>query len=383
MRRQWKRWAWALVVGTAAVGGAARAADKPADKPVAEWKVGDTVPWNVVGQADKKVTVTKVTKKPDGTIEAELKDGKGDTFTLVEGPAAAKPATPAAVPPPADKPAAPVAKKDAAPPKAKPRAEDPLTAATPPEPPAPPVPPAPEGKKPRLIGRLLGKKAPPPPPAPVSAPAAPAEAPAVAPKVAVPAKPTAPKVASPGADVPAAMPAKPVAPARVEPVLPPTPAIPVPAPLPGKPAGSDAIPVPLPSIPSPGGSPQAAAPLVPGRPVEVVLPVGYVPADVARAEDIQPHAVALKTAIAPSQRLLAAKALAGGRHASSDVVKGLLFDAAKADPCPAVRADCLGYLCDLGYFTPAFAEVVKAACDDPSDEVKEAAKAARAKMTRR
>ncbi|MBX9581053.1 MAG: hypothetical protein K2X87_12155, partial [Gemmataceae bacterium] len=171
------------------------------------------------------------------------------------------------------------------------------------------------------------------------------------------------------------------APARVEPVLPPTPAIPVPAPLPTKPpAGSDAIP--LPSIPSSGG-PVSAAPLAPGRPVEVVLPVGYVPAGIAQTEEIKPHAVALKTAVAPSRRLLAAKALAGGRHASSDAVKGLLFDAAQADPCPAVRADCIGYLCDLGYFTPGFAEVVKAACDDPSDEVKAAARAATAKMTRK
>ncbi|MBX9581207.1 MAG: hypothetical protein K2X87_12930, partial [Gemmataceae bacterium] len=145
MRRQWKRWAWAVVAG-AAVGGAGRAADPTPDKPVAEWKVGDTVPWRVQGQPEKKVTVTKVTKKPDGTVEAELKDGKsGDTFTLTEGPSAGKPDAPAEAP--ADK---PTGKKDAGPPKAKPRAEDPLTKTPPPADPA--------GKKPRLLGRIFGRK---------------------------------------------------------------------------------------------------------------------------------------------------------------------------------------------------------------------------------
>lgn len=368
-RRQWKRWAWAVVAG-AAVGGAGRAAEPTPDKPVAQWKAGDSIPWRVEGQPEKKVSVVKVSKKPDGSIEAELKDPKtGDTFSIIEGPAAGK-----AVPAEAatDKPAA--AKRDGGPPKAKPRTDDPLTpSAARPEPPAA----EPPAKKPRLLGRLFGKK-PTPPPAPVSAPANPAEPPAVAPKVAIPGKPAA----KPSADLPGVMPARPAVPAtpaRVEPVLPPTPGIPVPAPLPGKPDAAPVIPVPLPPIPSPGGS-QSAAPLKPGQPVAVVLPVGYVPADVAQVEEIKPHAVALKTAAGPSVRLLAAKALAGGRHASSDAVKGLLFEAAKADPCPAVRADCIGYLCDLGYFTPAFAEVVKAACDDPSPEVKMAAKTAMVKM---
>ena len=371
MRRQWKQWAWAVVAG-AAVGGAARAAEPTPDKPIAQWKAGDSVPWRVEGQPEKKVSVVKVSKKPDGSIEAELKDPKtGDTFTIVEGPSAGKPAAP--VTPPAEKPTT-SAKKEAGPPKAKPRAEDPLTPAATPEPKTPPAADTSAQKKPRLLGRLFGRKptSTPTPETPGLTPGARQEEPAVAPKVAVPGKPTAPAKATPGADVPAAMPAKPAAvsipatPARVEPVIPPVPA----------------IPVPLPSIPSPGGG-QSAAPLKPGLPVAVVLPAGYVPPEVAQMEDIKPHAVALKTAIAPSQRLLAAKALAGGRHASSDAVKGLLFEAAKADPCPAVRADCLGYLCDLGYFTPAFAEAVKAACDDPSDEVKAAAKAAQAKMARR
>ncbi|MBX9623787.1 MAG: HEAT repeat domain-containing protein, partial [Gemmataceae bacterium] len=217
---------------------------------------------------------------------------------------------------------------------------------------------------------------------------------AVEPPAAMPAKPTKPTPLV-NVSVPAPLPptpaAKPAAPARVEPVLPPTPGIPVPAPLPpAKPPAAEtapaipvpsapAVPVPLPSIPSAPGGGQSLK----GRPAGGVVPAGYTPADAARMEEIQPHAVALKTAVAPSVRLLAAKALAGCRHASSDAVKGLLLDAAKGDPCPAVRADCIGYLCDLGCFTPAFAEVVKAACDDPSDEVKAAAKSATARMTRK
>jgi hypothetical protein len=99
--------------------------------------------------------------------------------------------------------------------------------------------------------------------------------------------------------------------------------------------------------------------------------------------DTRPHAVVLQTALAPSARVIAAKALAEGRHGSSEQVKGVLFQAAKDDPCPAVRAECIGLLCKLGYYHTPFLDHLKAACDDPSEEVQKAARQALHKMTPR
>jgi hypothetical protein len=105
------------------------------------------------------------------------------------------------------------------------------------------------------------------------------------------------------------------------------------------------------------------------------------PAAMALAQDIQPHVTALRTAMAPTMRVLAARALSGGRHGSTDTVKSILFLACTTDPSPFVRACCIDELCKLGYFDPAFMAHLHKACADSSEEVRAAAKEALMKMT--
>jgi hypothetical protein len=153
----------------------------------------------------------------------------------------------------------------------------------------------------------------------------------------------------------------------------------VPGPLPTTPTST---PVPLPAIPVvPSNPPQSMRPLRPGEPIQVVLPVGYVPSRVAMAAEIKPYAESLASDPAPSRRMMAARALALGRHASSDEVKAALFQSVQSDPCPPVRAECIGHLCKLGYFHPAFLDHLRTACEDASEEVREAAKDALEKMS--
>jgi hypothetical protein len=99
------------------------------------------------------------------------------------------------------------------------------------------------------------------------------------------------------------------------------------------------------------------------------------------AADIQPHVTDLRTATAPSVRAMAARALSGGRHASSDTVKEVLYIACTSDPSPFVRACCIDELCKLGYFEPAFISYLTKSCADPSEEVRAAAKESLKKMT--
>ena len=356
----WKRWAFALVAATGMVA-AADAQNKPAAADT------DVIVLKFEGQPDRKVKVVKTSKQPDGKTATEVKDiATGETFTLIDsgpGPAADKGAVPTPPPPPAG--------KETGLPKAKARTSDPLTpdpmpkpAVAPAKPPVPvaakPTPPVadpvPEpAKKPGPLARLFGKKTTPAPAMPAatgtgtSAAGSPTSAPV---SVKAPSLPTA---GIPG-EPPRAMPPKPVAA--------PTPVIPAPLPIPTNP-------------PSAGG-PQSRA-----GAVQVILPVGYVPADLAMSQDIKPQVNELQHALAPSARCTAAKTLAGGRHGSSDAVKAVLFQAARMDPCPQVKACCLDELCKLGYFTPEFVAHVKAACDDADPDVSAAARAAAVKMTPR
>jgi len=100
-------------------------------------------------------------------------------------------------------------------------------------------------------------------------------------------------------------------------------------------------------------------------------------------KEIQPYAAALQSADTVSERVMGARALAGCRHASTDVVKALLCRAAMTDPHPSVRACCIEKLCKLGCYHPSFMSLLESACDDPSDEVKSAANVALSKMTAR
>lgn len=348
-----------------------------------------------------------------------------------------KPPVPTKAPEPAKGP-------DTAPPKAKPRTTDPLLpplAATMPDPAKDkekekdkrpvlgrvfgdkdktpePVAAAEPAKKPGLFSRVFGSKKP-------SGPAMPA---ATVPTNVKPTSPTPPPVipTPPGglhsgsttAEPPRVMPAKPATPVTAPPVatapnfpapLPtPAPAVPntIPAPLPvpappvttappppapvpvpsaiPSPVPAPApIPVPLPAPPAGGGLPPI--PIPPGgtssvKPLQVVVPAGYVPAQVAFDRDVEPFVIALQSMSAPSARLTAAKGLAEGRHGSTDGVKAVLFKAAQMDPCGEVRAACIAHLCKLGYFDAQFLGHLQAACGDPDPQVSAAAKAACAKM---
>jgi hypothetical protein len=145
----------------------------------------------------------------------------------------------------------------------------------------------------------------------------------------------------------------------------------VPKPMPTAPGGG-----PLPVIPLPGGQSRTGGPAV-------MQAAGNLPPYMAVAPDLQPYVNVLHNALPPSQRILAAEGMANGRHGSSSAVKAMLFNAARNDPAPAVRACCIEMLCKLGYYEPAFLEHLKVSCNDPKEEVREAAKAALAKMTPR
>jgi hypothetical protein len=405
-----ERWAWAVVAGVA-LGGTA-AADPP--------KPNDTITLTFPGQPEKKVTVVKSTRQPDGSYHTEVKDPKtGETFTLVDEAPPGKPGDkPAPVPAPAPKsPAAPkppevkpaaAEKKPDPKPEAKPERKT-LFGRTSEKPPAQPAQPMivptdkPDtttgGKKPGFFGRLLGRKdtTPKPPPPSMPAPTAPAAgrtappapvagpSPTFEPPRAMPSARPVPMPAPVGNPTPPAAPPFPM-------VMPPTPAVPppvaVPAPLPVPMTPAPAVPVPVPTLPGssmlprPGTAPQAVAPRG-GGPAQAVQPVGYVAPAVAIDRELQPHIAALRDALAPSVRETAAKALADGRHGSTPHVKAVLFEAAKTDPCPTVRACCIDQLCKLGCYDPAFQAHVKAACDDPDPDVRQSARAAAMKMTPR
>jgi HEAT repeat protein len=210
-------------------------------------------------------------------------------------------------------------------------------------------------------------------------------------------------------------PPKPVIPVPVTPPSNPPTAAPSPLPIPSAPATIPApvvtkpsttipsVPVvpmtpppaatpvlPAPSIPAPVVPAVPTAPALPTIPAvpdgmsmnrSMVMQAGMKSPVAAMAADIQPHVTSLRTAVAPSVRAMAARALSGGRHASSDTVKEVLFIACTTDPSPFVRACCIEELSKLGYFDPAFMAHLHKACADQSEEVRMAAKEALKKMT--
>jgi hypothetical protein len=119
------------------------------------------------------------------------------------------------------------------------------------------------------------------------------------------------------------------------------------------------------------------------RAVERVQPAGHAADEARLPVEIQPQETALKKALAPSARISAAKALAEGRYGSTEAVKSVLFQSAQHDTCPEVKACCLEQLCRLGYRSAAFMDHLKAACNDPSEDVRTAAKESLMKMTSR
>lgn len=279
----------------------------------------------------------------------------------------------------------------------------------PPTMPAMPAPPAPTVTQPQQPTPVPGTPFPPPPvnkpsntipPPPFTVPT-PMPMPGTVPPKPLPVA-TAPAVTTPSTPLPIPTPpmsvptttAEPPRAFAPKPVTPPTPVIPNAVPVPtAPPVTTPSLPAPVPTaVPrpmptAPGGGPLPVIPLPGGQSrangLAVMQAGGNVPPYMAMPQDIQPYVNVLHNALPPSQRILAAEALANGRHGSSSAVKAMLFNAAKNDPAPVVRACCIENLCKLGYFEPAFLEHLKAACDDPKEDVRDAAKAALAKMTRR
>lgn len=516
MRWIWRRWAWAvlsgvLVAATAAADNPGKSGPGPKSAPgpgVTEGpRPNDTMTLKFPGEPERKVKVIKTSRKPDGSVETEVKDvATGETLTLVDpapgssGPPTPPPPMPApekvgtkptgfpttkpttkpsefpttkpvdklTPPPVTTKVTPPAAAKE--PPKARPRTTEPTAAtATPasadegrrgllggnrssqpamektadvPAAAAAKAPPPPAEKKPGLFSRIFGGKKSNPPAAAntpaTSTPSASMPAPGV-PSNSMPPPPIRtgqgfpPPVGGPmTGEPPRTMPPRPV---RAEPVVPPAPLVPPPSSLPpnslppAPPVGSSPVPsipsiptplpspsiptplpgpgsappptsVPVPSIPTPlpgpmpgtpglptiptppGGPPRVMAP-ADGGSIQVVLPVGYVPPHIAVQRDIQPHVAALGTSLLPTERMIAARALADGRHGSTDTVKALLYQALQTDPCPAVQACCIEQLCKLGYYKPEFLQHLRASWDAADEDVRRAARVALVKMTPR
>lgn len=422
----WKRWVGAWVVGSTTTLGLARAQQGGTEAPPAVPKVGDVISLKFRDGPERQVKVLKTERQADGSYLSEVKDLKtGETFTLLDRPGnvpppGANPGLPAGsrptppTPPPAGSPSSSPAAN-------KPRTSEGLLPAlssvfknpfssgktdeATARPPAPASAPSggmePAAERPGLLKRWFGRKS---GSTPTTVPAATSHRgvtsspdgsssglpPAVRPAPTPGATPEPPRARPPQAVVPP----RPTVPAP----NPSSPAVPAPLPLPlplpapadpgprGVPPAADGLPsIPLP----PGGS--AATPASPLPASGMVLPVAgavgtttgssRVPVEVAAlVQDIQPYVTALQTDISPGQRVLAARALAGCRHASSDTVKTVLHIAARNDPNPAVRACCLDELARLGYRDPAFLKLLREAVQDPSAEVAAAARHALARL---
>lgn len=412
---QWlrDRRVWARLLGTtAALGlacGQAAFGQGGTEAPSGPPKVGELVTLKFQDMADRQFKVLKVEKQSDGGYLSQLQDVKtGETITFFDkGDSIIRPADPNKG-------------KDPAPARTKPRANDPLLPQLPPE-----STPDKNGsvsagkakssasgstnsdssqqdlpKKPGLFSRLFGKKPNPPDnsnaqPGATAATSAPAMTapvnPSPAPALPPPVRPT-PGTFSPP---PTGSTVEPPRVAPVQPVAPPTqlfpngsqvpgnPVIPVAPPV--QPAPASRIPA-IPATPAPYTPPAPMTPGLPSIPIppggvssasSTVVPAKYAtPEMAAMIQELRPYVTTLRTARAPSDRIYAAWALSGCRHASSDVVKLVLFQACTHDPCPLVKACCIEELSKLGFFAPEFQEYLRVACGDPSEDVKRAATAA-------
>jgi hypothetical protein len=389
-------------------------------------KVGSTIALPIDGKAERQFKVLKTEKQPDGTYLSELKDVKtGEALSLLTRPD--------------DQPKKPPLADDSKLPKPKARTNDPMSFTAQPLPPKEPEkekdkhpflhrifgdkdkdkaggasampatdPSADTNKRPGLMGRIFGPKKPTGPSMPSatmtqppikSSPSTPPPVLPVPPgglapdRAPVQTAPPAvfPSTPSPTGEPPRVMPARPPAPpmpAFPAPIPTPMP-MPVPTPMPAPisvppiatPVPAPVVPpLPVPSVPTipvpPGGTSAT-------KPLQVVVPAGHMPAELAFDRDVEPYVVALQTMAAPSARLSAAKGLAEGRHGSTEGVKSVLFQSAQLDPCGEVRAACITHLCGLGYYTPQFLAHIQAAREDTDPLVRAAATAACGKMMRK
>ena len=184
----------------------------------------------------------------------------------------------------------------------------------------------------------------------------------------------------------------------IEPLNPPTPVFPTPR----TPPTSTPAPLPFPStpvtpaVPSVPTIPPASTPVPGGLPSIPVPPGGLSSAKSAviqaghtstvdmmagMSAETRQHALTMTSAVAPSQRALAARSLSRCGEGSSVAVKSFLLNSAKCDPCGMVRAVCIEELCKLGCKDAEFVAFLKKACTDSSSDVCTAAKDAMAKMS--
>ena len=115
-------------------------------------------------------------------------------------------------------------------------------------------------------------------------------------------------------------------------------------------------------------------------PMHVVLPVGYVPAEIRMKEETAHSIAALQSASRPTIRMDAASALADGRFGSAMEVKMMLANAAMHDPAPVVRSHCITCLSKLGYTSPEYVGYLRQCSFDLDHGVKCAASEAMTKL---
>jgi hypothetical protein len=101
------------------------------------------------------------------------------------------------------------------------------------------------------------------------------------------------------------------------------------------------------------------------------------------AEETGPYLADLFGALRPTVRERAATALAECRYGSRPEVKAQLAKAAADDPCPDVRAHCVGLLSRLGYHESRYLDELTAWAESGPPSLRQAARDALAKLAAR
>ncbi len=397
-----------LLIGLTAAAGLAAAQSPPAPPPPP--RPGETMTLKFHDGKERSVKVLKSERLPDGSILSEVQDVRtGETFKLLDPPqtgatgfptpsqggsrakggnlksksGGAPPAPPVATPPASDR-NRPLLKlfrfgKDESPEVNRPAESRPglfqrlFGPKRKEEPALPPLPPpsASSGQpaRPGRPGDLpVGEfRTPPgglavpqqmPPQRHTAVPAPTAEPPRALPRGVnpTPARPVIPPVPPATEPPPVAIPSSPdpLSPPSVPPTAPAVPPIPVPTP-------PD-----LPAIPLPPAGIAPAGAILNTRMAAVPSPID---------RDMAPYVQNLRAA-APSARVLAVRALAEGRHGSTDQVKAILWTVCRTDPAPLVRACAIDALAKLGYRDPAFLAYLEETCRSADAELRQAARLA-------
>jgi hypothetical protein len=348
------RWAWAGAVAAACAGFSA-GQSPPAPVSVAPPAVssppgatdgpraGDVITFRTAGQPERRVKVLRVTASAGGEPLADLQDlTTGARYTVPARMLTAKPAAPKAAP-------------------VRPTQWTP--AARPTTPPA--------------IGGSSAA-------VPASGPYSPFTKPRYAPKDDRPASPAV-AVSSPAVVPPPQLPLALPEPLARERPLPPPAEPPTLVAFRPPPRVEVSVEPAVPAVAvvravAPPASPiRQAALLVDPVPLSAA-PGPAVPAGDPMADETGPYLRDLFEALRPSVRERAATALAECRYGSRPEVKAQLAKAAAEDPCPDVRAHCVGLLAKLGYHESRYLDDLAAWAESGPPAVQQAARAALAKL---